>query len=268
MFSKAIVQNDVFLDMPLSSQGLYFHLCMNADDYGFVSPKFVMRTIGANDDDLKLLILKRYVLAFESGVVVIKHWQVNNTIRKDRSHDTTYQKEFLSLTLNEFGAYSEIAKISEFVQLTTEQVQELQQPSGVESTGLPNGNQTSPEIRIDKIRIEENRLDKTRLDKDNGVAKEATPRVDSKRLDSLFGYWAEQVGYPVTAKLKQNREYAGKLLKEYSSGEIAMMIKAAAMASEDQYAPGVSNFIDLYRKWDGLKLWGKKKGVRSVAAQF
>ena len=81
----------------------------------------------------------------------------------------------------------------------------------------------------------------------------------------MFQYWQSEVGYAITSKVKLNREYCSKLLKEYTKPEIALMIKAAAMASEDQYAPGVSNFIDLYRKWDHLKLWGKKKGMKQRA---
>ena len=91
-------------------------------------------------------------------------------------------------------------------------------------------------------------------------------RVPSETIDGMLGYWEATVGYAITSKKKQNREYCGKLVKEYSKQEIAAMIQAAALASEDQYAPGVSDFIDLYRKWDKLKLWGKKQGGRHRAA--
>lgn len=107
MFSPTIVQHDAFLDMPLSSQALYMHLCIEADDDGFVSPKRVMRMIGANDDDLRILLAKRYILGFDSGVVVIKHWHVNNFIRHDRYKATTYSEELAKLSENNFGAYTE-----------------------------------------------------------------------------------------------------------------------------------------------------------------
>ena len=98
MFSKKITDSDAFLDMPLSSQCLYFHLSMNADDDGFVnSPKSVMRKIGSKEDDLKLLIAKNFVIPFESGIVVIKHWRINNYLRADRYKETEYQEEKLSL---------------------------------------------------------------------------------------------------------------------------------------------------------------------------
>ena len=98
MFTQKIIDSDAFLDMPMSSQALYFHLNMRADDDGFINnPKKVLRMIGASEDDLKLLIAKRFVLAFENGVIVIKHWRMHNLIRKDRYHPTQYQEELQSL---------------------------------------------------------------------------------------------------------------------------------------------------------------------------
>jgi hypothetical protein len=107
MFSQEITESDSFLDMPLSAQALYFHLGMSADDDGFVnSPKRVQRSIGANEDDLKLLIAKHFVLAFDSGVVVIKHWKINNYIAKDRYKPTTYIDEKSLLVEKENRAYT------------------------------------------------------------------------------------------------------------------------------------------------------------------
>ena len=80
--------------MPLSAQALYFHFCMNADDDGFVkNPKRIQRMLGASDDDCKLLVMKRFVLPFESGVIVIKHWRMHNLLRKDRYKPTEYIEE-------------------------------------------------------------------------------------------------------------------------------------------------------------------------------
>ena len=94
MFSKKIIDSDAFLDMPLSTQALYFHLSMRADDEGFINnPKKVSRMIGCGEDDLKLLIAKNFIIPFESGVVVIKHWLIHNTIRKDRAKETLYKEE-------------------------------------------------------------------------------------------------------------------------------------------------------------------------------
>ena len=107
MFSDEVTKTDAFLDMPTSSQLLYFHLGMEADDDGFVpSPRMVMRVIGASNDDLKLLFAKKFLLSFENGVCVVKHWRINNQIRKDRYTETTYLKEKGQLYIRENGSYT------------------------------------------------------------------------------------------------------------------------------------------------------------------
>jgi uncharacterized phage protein (TIGR02220 family) len=94
MFSRKITETDRFLEMPLSSQALYFHLNMGADDEGFIDKaKTIQRTIGASDDDMKLLIAKRFLIPFDSGVVVIRHWRIHNYIRSDRFQSTLHQDE-------------------------------------------------------------------------------------------------------------------------------------------------------------------------------
>lgn len=108
MFAKSIVLTDAFLDMPMSARCLYFTLGMLADDDGFVgSPKSIMRQCGASQDDLSILIAKRYVLAFDSGVIVIKHWRINNYLRADRYTETTYLEEKNTLVLDGKGSYTE-----------------------------------------------------------------------------------------------------------------------------------------------------------------
>ena len=141
MFTKKITESDAFLDMPLSAQCLYFHLNMNADDDGFVnSPKKIQRLIGAKDDDLKILIAKSFILVFETGVLVIKHWRMHNTIRQDRYHPTDYQEEYKQLGLKDNNSY----------------------------TWQPNGNQLETENRLDK-----NRIDKISIDKEEIIKKKA-----------------------------------------------------------------------------------------------
>lgn len=107
MFAKTIVLSDAFLDMPLSARCLYFTLGMLADDDGFVnSPKSIMRQAGASTDDLNLLMAKRFILAFDSGVVVIKHWRIHNLIQKDRYKETKYLEEKGELYIDAKGAYT------------------------------------------------------------------------------------------------------------------------------------------------------------------
>jgi len=100
MFSLDVVDTDNFLDMPATTQALYFHLGMRADDDGFVlSPKKITKIVGCNEDDLKLLIAKQFVIPFESGVIVISDWNINNWIRPDRKHDTRLAEEKAMLQL-------------------------------------------------------------------------------------------------------------------------------------------------------------------------
>lgn len=108
MFSKQIVQTDAFMDMPVSSQLLYFHLAMEADDDGFVSsPRRIMKLIGSPVDDYNILLAKRFILQFESGICVIKHWRIHNYIQSDRYTETKYLEEKKALELKENGAYTE-----------------------------------------------------------------------------------------------------------------------------------------------------------------
>jgi hypothetical protein len=108
MFSPDIVCSDAFLDMPASCRDLYYQLGMYADDDGFVNPRKIMRMIGSSEDDLKILIAKRFVLAFPSGVLVIKHWKINNLVRKDWYRPTQYIEEMGSLYTKENGAYTDM----------------------------------------------------------------------------------------------------------------------------------------------------------------
>ncbi len=108
MFSRLVISTDAFLDMPASTQLLYFHLNMEADDDGFVSsPKKIMRLLGSTDDDFKILCAKRFILPFESGICVIKHWLIHNYIRKDTYEPTKYFQEKNTLTIKENGSYTD-----------------------------------------------------------------------------------------------------------------------------------------------------------------
>lgn len=108
MFSKQITTSDAFTEMPVSSQLLYFHLNMEADDDGFVAnPKRIIKITNVSDDDLKILLAKRFLLAFESGVVVIKHWLLHNAVRKDMYKETQYLEEKKTLQIKDNGVYTD-----------------------------------------------------------------------------------------------------------------------------------------------------------------
>jgi len=107
MFAKTIISSDAFLDMPISSQNLYFHLAMNADDDGFVNnPKSIMRNCGCKDDDINILLIKKFILPFDNGIIVIKHWRIHNYIQKDRYTETKYVEQKSLLKIDEKGAYT------------------------------------------------------------------------------------------------------------------------------------------------------------------
>lgn len=106
MFSNKVIGSDAFLEMPDSTQNLYFHLSMYADDDGFVDkPKSIMRMTGKKEDDLKLLIAKSFVIPFDSGILVIRHWRLNNYLRMDRYSETKYLEEKSKLVVSENGEY-------------------------------------------------------------------------------------------------------------------------------------------------------------------
>lgn len=138
MFSLDIVGSEEFLDMPTTSRELYFQLGMWADDDGFVQPKLIMRTIGANEDDLRVLIGKRFLLIFESGVVVIKHWLIHNLIRHDRYKPTRFQEEKKLLLVKENKAYTEL-----------------------DTKWQPTDNQMAPQDRLGKDRLGKVRLEES-----------------------------------------------------------------------------------------------------------
>ena len=107
MFAKTIIDSDAFLDMPMSARLLYYDLGMRADDDGFInSPKKIMRMIGASNDDVNILIARKFVIPFDSGVVVIKHWRINNYLRNDRYTETKYLEEKSTLEVDKNGSYT------------------------------------------------------------------------------------------------------------------------------------------------------------------
>ena len=140
MFAKTIVTSDAFLDMPASTRCLYFLLGMVADDDGFVNnPRSIMRQSGATADDLNLLIAKRFILTFQSGVVVIKHWCIHNTIQKDRYKETKYLEEKSTLALDGNKAYTEAVS-----DVYPECIQDVSKPE--------------PQVRLGEVRLGESRV--------------------------------------------------------------------------------------------------------------
>ena len=143
MFSQNIIGSDAFMDMPIGSQLLYFHLGMEADDDGFIgNPKKVMRGIGCKDDDLKVLLSKRFVLMFENGVLVIKHHRINNNWDSYNCKRTAYVEEFSQLYIKDNKAY------------TLDSAQGIPAQSGISLKS--DGKKSLEENRIEEKKGEEN----------------------------------------------------------------------------------------------------------------
>ena len=171
MFSSKIVCSDAFTEMPFSAQALYLQLNMEADDDGFLnSPKRVMRMLNASEDDLNLLFEKRFILGFKNGVIAIKHWRMNNQIRKDRYTPTQYQDEYALLDIKTDGAYTEKDK--------TEAVDTLA------TTWQPDGNQMATQYRLGKVSI-----GKVSIEEDikgDSSESEAPVLIDSKQITNCL----------------------------------------------------------------------------------
>lgn len=171
MFAKSIVLTDAFLDMPMSARCLYFTLGMLADDDGFVgSPKSIMRQCGASQDDMKVLLAKRFVLGFDSGVIVIKHWRINNYLKKDRYNPTTYQEELAMLKLDSKNAYTEADEV-----VYTECIQ-----------GVYTDKNSIDKISIDKNREEKKRFSPPTVEEVQAYCAERQNRVDAQAFVDFY----------------------------------------------------------------------------------
>lgn len=160
MFAKTIIDSDAFIDMPVTARLLYYDLAMRADDDGFVnSPKKIMRMIGASQDDLGILILRKFIIPFENGVVVIKHWRIHNYIRKDMYHETKYKEEKALLTTDENNAYT--LSVTNPLQVCDETV-----------------TNPSTQVRLGKVRLGKDRIKEDVSDKPKHSARFVPPTFD------------------------------------------------------------------------------------------
>jgi hypothetical protein len=188
MFSLGVLETDAFLDMPLSAQALYFHLNLRADDDGFVgNPKRITQSIGANIDDLKLLVAKRFVIAFEDGVIVIKHWRMHNAIKKDRYTKTNFTEDLQMLHIKDNGSYT------------------LKDGAQMENKWSTDGKQMLQTCSTDKVR-----LGKDSIVKENY----------QKKAEEVAAYWNEKAK---TCSIRPMQKLTGKRitalkerLKDYS----------------------------------------------------
>lgn len=210
MFSLQVFDSDEFLAMPLSTQALYLHLALRADDDGFLNnPKRIIRSIGSSEDEMKLLIAKGYVIPFESGICVIRHWRIHNYIRSDRYHETTHTDEKAMLTLASNGEYA--------VGMTS---------------GIPSVNQ--PTHQLDT----EVRLGKDRLGKGSQGCAYARDDLD----DNLTAYITTNLYTPTSGNWEALREIM-------ADGMSADMVKAAVDAANAQNARTLSYVMTILNRW-------------------
>lgn len=202
MFSTDIVGSDPFLDMGQGAQVLYFHLAMKADDDGFVNPKSMMRMLGIADDELKVLLAKRFLLPFESGVVVVKHWLIHNLIRADLYKETQYKKEKSMLGLNENGAYTELR----------EGVAEIKQIEAPKWLKQRRKEQRTADVPQTALRIGKDRLGKDSKDSIVRTLKPSKKEKLNSTYESMFeDFWkiypekvAKGKAYEVWQLLEEN----------------------------------------------------------------
>ena len=226
MFAKTIIDSDAFLEMPTTSQLLYFHLAMRADDDGFVNkPKSLMRMVGCKDDDLKLLFVKKFLIPFESGVVVIKHWKIHNYIRKDTYTETKYKEEKATLELDENSAYR-LAEESP-LQLRDESV-------------------TSPSTQV---RLGKDRIGKDRLGEGSKGKKETTHDLMQRLLPDyvipvvLQAKMNEWITYKTERKEAYKEQGMKSLLKQIENHCVLYGDQAVCDLIDDSMANGWKGII-------------------------
>lgn len=216
MFAKTIIDSDAFLDMPLSAQALYFHLAMRADDDGFVNnPKQIQRGIGASDDDCKLLIIKKFIISFANGVIVIKHWRMHNYIQSDRYKPTVYKEEKATLSLDENKAYTQC---------------------------IQNGYKTDTQVRLE---LGKDSIGKDRLD-NLTISNEIVCQTENVRLDvqPIIESWNSLSNNsaikPISKLTPASKRYQSLVarIKEYSLDDV---LKAIENVSQSKFLKGDNN---------------------------
>ena len=218
MLTRKITDNDNFVNLPATAQALYLHLVMNADDDGFCSQiQTAMFRAHAKKKDLEALVAARYLLRFPNGVIVVKHWRMANTLRKDRHEPTVYQEEYKRLSLKDNGAYT----------MATER--------------QPDGNQPLPQDSIDK-----NRIDKDRIEESSSTP--PTPPTEDNDLPRVMTFFLDRVN-PSPSPLCLDS------LKQYTAALGADVVLHALSIALDERKTGWSYIQAILARYerDGLR---------------
>ena len=205
MLSLNVIDSDMFLDLPISSQNLYFHLCMRADDDGFIkNPRRIQRMIGAADDDLRLLIAKQFIIPFDSGIVVIKHWRIHNYIQKDRYHGTMCLDEKSRISVGKDGSYELLPDNAEPLKIQdspTEDTDCAHSVSILDTECVQDVSRMDTEVRLE--------LGKDRLELNNTDSKESVspnPTGSYTEIQHLYNEICKS--FPKCVKLSERRRRA------------------------------------------------------------
>lgn len=220
MFSLKIVDTDAFLDMPQSSQLLYYHLAMRADDDGFVpNPKKIMRMTGAQDDDYKVLLAKKFIIQFSSGVCVIKHWLIHNLIRGDRYSGTQWIREREQL---------EVDKKTKKYRLIKDVI--------------PNGNQMAPQVRLGKVRLGKGNNPERESQSDSWLIPEVIKSFED--VNPSFKRWYGN---------KTQRSAIDRMLTEHGMDTLLKVISLLPKTNTKAYFPTITTPAQLENDWAKLR---------------
>jgi hypothetical protein len=234
MFAKTIIDSDAFTEMPLSTQALYFHLSMRADDDGFLNcAQKIMRMIGAAKNDYDILLAKRFVIQLQDGICVIKHWRIHNYIQSDRYKPTVYQDEKASLSIKPNGAYT----IKE---------------QDVDTVCIQDGYSMETQVRLGEDSIVKDRIETGNADK---------PRGEDSRFDVFWRAYPRK-----TAKEEARKAYTA-LMKKRDAPTIDRLVESveAHKRSDDwkkddgRFIPHPSTYLRQGRYDDEIKDPPKKE---------
>lgn len=238
MFAKTIIDSDVFLEMPLSAQALYFHLSMRADDDGFLNnPRKIMKVISATPNDYDILVAKKFLIQFDDGVCVIKHWRIHNYIQKDRYKGTVYQQELSMLDVKDNGAYT---------LMDTECIQ--------------NGYSLEAQVRLGKDRLE---IGKDRLELYNTPTSSKTvaknrygeyahvllKEVEVKKLSDEFGEVLTQKAITFLDEYIEMKGYKAKNHYLCIRKWVIDAVKERTSKSRPGHKQTMNDFVDVGKEW-------------------
>lgn len=237
MFSKSVARTDHFLDMSQSVQNLYFHLGIEADDDGFVSPKMVMRMLGSTSDDLQVLVAKGFVIPFQSGVIVIRHWRENNYIQADR-YKPSIHTEREKLLIDKSGIYQH------------EDEYDPQNPDNEPLKRLDT--KCIQGVRVGKVSVGKDTTERSSdivIVKDEEEEKPSKPDRRVKEKESVFLLFGGRQAWWLS---KAQRTAALALLDTYGYDQVAKAVSLVKSSKDDPFAPKPTTPSQLVEKWGAL----------------